>query len=617
MTVHYRLLPGFCLLLITGCSNAPAHRSFYQENALQAAALIEKGYPKQAAKLYRALSQTDPRHRDRFNLLTADALFQSGDNKAAEEIIHSINTTALSIAERNRLNLIEAQIKLSNGQAEQALSLLQLTQPYALKITEQVSFYQSLAFAYSLTGDLLQSVRARIQLDEVLATPEQRHDNNQAILSTLKSLPIQSLILEQPSAPDVLGGWMALARILKTAQTAPGQQNFQANLAEWQRLFPQHPANSEFLQTQLTKPHSFSGMPTALAIFLPQSGHFANAAEVIKQGFLMAYQQTETDFHPTLRFYDTSASTPSQLYQQAISEGAELIIGPLDKANIQALAENTVLTIPVLALNHVSTLSRENLFQFGLSPIDDVVSLVNQANQAEIDKALLLVPDSHQGRRIADYLTEAWQQMGHTLLETQYYPLKTNDFSSPIKKLLNLDESHRRYRRLRNLLARNIVFTERRRQDAEAMFISASPRIARSLYPQIRFQRASHLPVYATSQVYSGHPNVKFDEDLNRITFCDIPWLFADFQPESLSMPALQESWKNIPNRYLRLLALGLDSFNLIPHLSTLEQQPYQAATGLLSINQQQRITRQLSCAKFIDGVPSVQDTPNEIILDN
>lgn len=604
MNHHYLLLPSFYLLLLSGCATEPAQRHIYTNEAAQADSFMQSGQHKQAADLYQKLAKLKPAHSNQFNILAAEAFIKSGDSHAALSHINAINPASLSAKQRNKLNLLYAQISLSNGEAEQALDKLGITQPYQLKPTDQIIFYQSLAFAHSLTGNLLQSVEARIKLDPLLDNTQQRHENNSVIINTLNLLPSQTLTLDQPAAPDILGGWMALTRILKSRKFKQDSPEFQTRLNEWKQLFPQHPANADYIQSHLSGSKHHFKRPNAIAVLLPESGRFAQAGQAIKEGFLAAYNQPNSGYQPPLRFYDSSSGNSANLYRQAISEGADLVIGPLRKENIQNLALNTKLTIPVLALNHVENLAQNNLFQFGLSPIDEIIQITNKASQDGHNKALLLTSKGNKGESIANYLMDYWHIENGTLLESQSYNKKGNDFSQPIKRLLNLDESRYRYKKLKRVLAKNIHYTERRRQDVDAIFLFAKPKKARSIYPQLRFYRATRTPVYATAHTYSGIPNPSLDIDLNNITFCDIPWLFPDSYQNEPSQMSLRNIWRQLPNKYLRLLALGIDSFNIIAHLDQLNVSPYSGATGTLSLNQENRITRELVCAKFIDGKP-------------
>ncbi len=598
---------AFCLLLSSGCATEPKQRHFSSRQAVQAESLMHSGQHQEAARQYQILARSEPAQQDYYNLLAAEAYIKAGDSQAAQKLANTIHALSLSAGSRDRFYLLLAQISLSRGEAEKALNQLNTISAYRLEPKNKIIFYQSLAFAYSLTGHLLQSAHARIQLTPLLENSQQRQENNRVIVNTLNLLSPQTLILKQPPAPDVLGGWMALTRLLKNRQLNQNQAEFQANLNEWKRLFPQHPAKDDFLQMFAEKniSHSFS-QASAIALFLPESGRYAQAAQVIKEGFKVAYQQAIQ--HPALRFYDSNSAGIVNLYHQAIAEGAELIIGPLSKDKIETLALSTELSTPVLALNHIPNLAQDNLFQFGLSPIDEAIQLSVKARSDGHSKAVLMTSENKQGQRMARLLTEYWESNGGAILETQSYNPKEHDFSKPIKALLNLNESQYRYTRLKRQLGIKIHFTERRRQDVDAVFLSASPRSARSIYPQLRFYHATRIPVYAPPQIYSGHSNRSRDLDLNSITFCDIPWLFPDAYSGELSHSALEGVWQQFPEKYIRLFALGLDSFNIIDHLSQLDSISFAGSTGILSVNLENRITRQLVCAKFVDGYPVLQD---------
>ncbi len=592
------------LTLLSACAPVPTQNQRFLEQTTHAENLMSAGQHKQAARLYQNLAETQPTRQNQFRLLAAEALIRSGDHDGAKQYADSIDPSSLSEQQRQQLNLLYAQINLSYGSAEQAINRLEQVRIELLNDEDRKNFYRSQAFSYSLTGDLLASAKARIQLNALLTSPLEIRENNAAILETLSLLPRQTLILNQPPAPDELGGWMALASLLK--QPHASSVELSDELLRWRRDYPAHPANGDFLHGYLETPRRTFEQPSAIAVLLPESGPYAQAGKAIREGMMAAYYRQQNNAQqPTIRFYDSNQGSPAMLYDQAVANGAELIVGPLEKDNIALLAAGGELSVPVLALNHVDNLSKENLFQFGLSPIDEAQQLAAKARQEGRQKILILTPENDQGQRIANYLADAWYQTDGTLLATQSFAPQEHDFSYPIKRILNLDESEQRYRQLRNLLGRNLEYTPRRRHDADAIFINAYPNTARSLNPQLQFYHAVDLPVYAMPNLYGGVPNPSQDIDLNNITFCDIPWLFADVYQGELSLEALRDSWQQFPNRYLRLIALGLDAYNLIAHLDQLDTASYPGATGNLLLNGENRITRQLVCAKFVHGVPS------------
>jgi uncharacterized protein len=593
------------LSLLSACSTAPVQNQPYFEQSNQAEALLTGGQPKQAARLYQNLADTYPAEQHQFRLMAAQALLQSGDQDTAKTYADSIEQAMLSEQQRQQLNLLYAQISLNHGNAEQALNRLNLINHDLLNNNDLKDYYRSRAFAFSLTGNLIASANERVKLSQLLSLPQEISDNHNAILETLSLLPRKDLILNQPAAPDILGGWMALANLLKQQNT--DNTAFANALTDWRDEFPQHPANDNFLQNYLTKPRHAFQQPSSIAVMLPESGPYSQAAKAIREGFMAAYYHQENGGQQaSLRFYDSLQGNPVTLYDQAVANGAELIIGPLSKDAISTLATISDLPVPVLALNHVENLSKANLFQFGLSPIDDTRQIAAKAWQDGLQTALILTPENNQGQRIANYLAEAWQDSDGIILDAQSYPAQQFDYSVPIKALLNLSESEQRFHRLRNFLGRSMEFTPRRRHDVDAIFLTAYPTAARSIIPQLRFYHATDVPVYATPHVYNGIADPRRNQDLNNITFCDIPWLFGDIYKGELSQENLRTKWQQFPDVYLRLLALGIDAYNLIAHLDKLDTVQYQGATGNLLLNHENRITRQLVCAKFKDGLAEI-----------
>jgi outer membrane PBP1 activator LpoA protein len=224
--------------------------------------------------------------------------------------------------------------------------------------------------------------------------------------------------------------------------------------------------------------------------------------------------------------------------------------------------------------------------------------------------AVVLTPENAQGHRIASYFDRNWQDLGGRIVETQTYKPKETDFSEPIKKLLNLDESEIRYNKIRGLIP-EVKFTPRRRQDADVLFLNANSFEARSINPQLHYYQPNPLPIYATSSVYSGQPNPSLDSDLNKIIFCDTPWLLDKTYLGTLNKEALKETWQSFPDSYLRLVAMGIDTYHLITRLKTLDNEPFAGATGRLSLVADHRIQRDLTCAKFTAGQAEIIDPIN------
>ena len=144
-----------------------------------------------------------------------DSLIQAGDDTTAKHDADAIDPSTLSPQQRAQLSLLYAQIMLSLGEAEQAIERLALIQPQQLSLDNQIKYFQSQAFAFSLAGNPLNSAKSRIDLHPLLSSPDQLEENQAAILETLSLVPDSDLQNNQQRSTDTLAGWISLAKILK------------------------------------------------------------------------------------------------------------------------------------------------------------------------------------------------------------------------------------------------------------------------------------------------------------------------------------------------------------------------------------------------------------------
>jgi len=175
--------------------------------------------------------------------------------------------------------------------------------------------------------------------------------------------------------------------------------------------------------------------------------------------------------------------------------------------------------------------------------------------------------------------------------------------------MLSIDQSEARMRALKAQLGRDLKFEPRRRQDVEFVFMLAFPVEARQIRPQLNFHRAAELPVYATSHVYSGKLDANLDRDMDGILFSDMPWVLGRASAQQELRTEIVRLWPEFAEQFLRLYALGVDAYNLIPRLSQLHAYRYErinGETGSLGMDEAGRIQRQLLWARFTNGKPRV-----------
>ncbi len=577
MSRFYALVLFTGLLFLTSCAELPDSYGLYQE-------------PPSAW----TIEQNNNR------LLTIEALVQTGKSSAAKQQADLINLAELTAPQAAKYNLLNAQIMLSFGEAEYAIKKLAKIDAGQLETGDKIKNYQSQAFAYSLTGNLLESAKARIILDPLLTKAVERNKNQAVILENLALLPSDFAPKIQNQTAD-FPSWFTLAKILASRTRNPA--NYSSALANWRTANPQHPANI-YVANMTNRPEDAGNMPKSIAILLPESGPFADAGKAIKAGFLAALNRYNSGTKPEIHFYDTEKTKSADAYRKAVEQGAKLVLGPLNKESIQSLANAVTFDVPVLALNHIPSLNKPNLYQFALSPMDDVAELTQKAASDGHKKALLLVPESEQSKRISSFFINNWQTLNGSITKSATYNPKSVDFSSTAKNLLNPDESGASPQNGQNALSPAQAAPQQ--QDTGALFLSAYSKEGRIINAQLQIMQNGKLPVYALPTIYSGVADPINDNALNGVIFCDMPWLFNAAYGGELSMLALNNEWRQFPNSYLRLFAMGIDAYQLASRLTTLNAEPYAGATGKLTLASGNRIKRALVCAKFVMGRPEL-----------
>lgn len=547
-----------------------------------------------------------PAQRPALQIRAARALALSGNDPDAEPILLALNPATLAPVPRVERNLLLGEIELRRRNGEQALALFDPTPLVGLREVPRDLFAGVLrgrAAAFGLLGHHFERARALVDLDLVLGEGEARLARQQEIVATLHRLSDAMLAQMQTSATEPLRGWLALARIGRTPIPA---EEFKQRLAQWRAQSPAHPALAPLIEEIGERVSLIPVRPRRVALMLSFEGPFAEAASAVREGFLAAYYAEEPETRPELRFYDVGAdpSRAPEVYARAAREGADWVVGPLDKAAVAALA-GAEITAPVLALNTVESATPvpQRMIQFGLSPEDEARQAAERAWQDGRTRAVALVPAGNWGERVLAAFVARWTELGGVLLEAQTYDPRQNDHSDAITRALDLDESEARRRALGNLLGRELKFEPRRRQDLDAVFLAAQPRNARLLRPQLKFHRASELPVYATSHIYTGVRDRDADRDMDDIAFVDAPWVFDDFRQK----PGLHKALYAGSRAPLdpRLHALGIDAYELLPYVEWLRANPTQRVegeTGSLALDARNRIERRLVWARFRAG---------------
>ena len=612
-----KLFLALCISILTACDTQPVkpeqttdiesrpvteRQATLTEEAKRLVELAEDSdseearlaYRTQAAHLFIEAGKVN-QAKEQLNILKSFYPLDETGNIISTEPVPDSTVTSIS--------LLTAEIAIAEKDIQLAEQLFTEIKP--ITRSQQMRFYSLKADIDFLNGNYMHVVDRRVQLDTYLVDEKDKNQNNRKIWAALSSMTTAQLNNQRSSKP-VIVGWLDLARVVRTGQTNIDQ--LENSLLDWGTRHPAHPVNATFLSEIINNYQTDITETKHIAVLLPMQGELSSVTAAIKNGLLSAYYSDDnTTIKPVINFYDSSNADLSfqQLYQQVLNDGATTIIGPLNKTLINQFAQQRELDIPVLTLNYAeNTFSHtENLYQFGLSPVDEARQVAELAIKQNKKRAAAIYPDSEWGKRLNTAFTEHYEFLGGKVLTTTNYAVNTNDYRRPIKNLFNLDQSAIRHRKLNNVIGKNTQTEPYRRQDIDMIFLAATHRSARSIMPAFKFHHAGDLPVYSTSHVYTGKIDVDRDRDLNGLIFCDAPWIL---QNNSDLAKTFTKNWPQ-QETLTRLFALGVDAYHLIYNLSYLKNKDYafySGQTGNIQLDDNNRITRTLLWAKFKNGKP-------------
>jgi len=533
---------------------------------------------------------------------------ENGDTDTAAAILDDIPTDQI---ENNLLaNVLLAKAEIALMQNDNQRALVSLTDPVFQNLPTEFSDLrrqagQTIARIYLAQQQPLAAAKAITSTPLATTTNAAQRRANQ-IWEILSSAPDGALNAEADIIDSYeLRGWLELTNIVNRYQNNIDEQV--EAVERWQALWNAHPAASQLPSAIAYVVNLQQQRPQKVALLLPMENVVGQA---ISDGFMLAYYHAagQSQPLPAVEIFDTSQTREiSPLYQQAVSTGADLIIGPLDKELVRQLQSMNSLPTPTLALNYLDDgdVIPRDLYQYGLAPEDEIAQLTSLARQAGHSQAAVLARDGANYTRIRDSFTQQWQSLGGKALSSATFR-DASSYSDTIRQLMHIERSEARADALLSTLPRDsMISIPRRRQDIDLLFLQATPAEGKQLLPTFAFHYAGDVPIYALPSIYDGNATPGANRDLNDTVFVDAPWLLRD--SDELK-PDAQSMWPDEGNStIMRLRAMGIDSFRLLDRLAQLDNFPgvsLQGATGTLRMDESGRISRQLLPALFAEGQP-------------
>jgi len=307
-----------------------------------------------------------------------------------------------------------------------------------------------------------------------------------------------------------------------------------------------------------------------IALLLPTGSKiYGKHAAALRDGFLAA-KQRDRQILP-VREYAVSEAVGNVLegYRTAVAVGAQVVVGPLTRDAVSALALGEPVPVPTLALNVPDNTGRSpaNLYMLSLQVETEAQQIARLAWQESRRNAVIVTGGGAVQRRMKSAFSEEFTRLGGKILSEPA-------FSTDPVRLQSLANSN-----------------------ADMYFLALD-------YNEARTARAylGATPIYATSSVHAGNTGPLARYDLADVTFVDMPWLL---EPNHAAVMIYPRGTTYATVDLERLYALGIDAWRVAQLLlAGARDIRLDGVTGQLSLAADGRFQRELSAGRYVEGHP-------------
>ena len=299
-----------------------------------------------------------------------------------------------------------------------------------------------------------------------------------------------------------------------------------------------------------------------------QSPDYARAAEAVRDGFLAAAEAARQT--KRVRVIGHADGNVLGAFDSAKSLGARVVVGPLVRDDLRALATSDRQLPLTLALNQLDdgVALPPQVYTLALAVESDARVLARRMRADNVQNAIVIGGNGPLMRRFATAFAGEWLLAGGGAPQGFAFDASSDGLG---------------------VLRRELAKTG---ADGALIALDASQAaLARSFVPR--------LPAYASSLVnQSLEPAAA--RDLEGVTFVDLPWIVTPQHPSLAKLPR-----KPRDNLVLeRLYALGLDAFEVARNFASGVPQQLQlaGATGRLTLAEGRHFQREGTLAVFRQG---------------
>ena len=243
-----------------------------------------------------------------------------------------------------------------------------------------------------------------------------------------------------------------------------------------------------------TKPAA-SGNAVKVAMLLPltSTGHTAAVAKAMKQAGELALFELDNPFFQLVVKDDKGTPEGAQAAaDEAIREGAELIIGPLFAKSVQAIAPAArAAGVPIMAFSNDRQVAGQNVYLLGFLPEQEVDRIVSYSASQGHRRFAAIVPDDSYGKLSEAAFRAAVSRVGGTIAAMETYETGSNRMVEPSQRLATA---------IRN--------ADDARQPVDALFVPGGPETLPNLGPLLAYVSIDNTRVKLIGSGGWDYPNI-------------------------------------------------------------------------------------------------------------
>jgi uncharacterized protein len=315
------------------------------------------------------------------------------------------------------------------------------------------------------------------------------------------------------------------------------------------------------------------------------------AAEAVRDGFLAAWERDRAGIAVTVIETGDVAQDVLATYGTAL-EQQDMIVGPLARSAVTAVAASPLVQKPTIALNHPEARGETTLpaqmMVIGLSIEDEARQAADWAAREQPGAiAYILSNQAQYQRRSASAFAAQWQRLGRSAKTAEMMVL--NGYLSD---------------------GELVALRARLQGEPSALvFAALDPDQTRQLRVSLQAPPLGEIPVYGTSSLNPGKARQLPGPELDGVRLLDLPWQIQRDHPAVMVYPQTISRDADME----RLYALGIDAFRIAHQIARSAQRKQSADFKLDGVTGQLKVRfgegaavfeRRVQPAVYKNGVP-------------